>query len=59
MEDVASPAVDNNGGRDFRLPLSNALTEEEVILDRARRLEEFELQRLQVGPGHCYFVSVL
>jgi hypothetical protein len=55
MEDCNSGSVDNNGGRDFVLLLYDAPSEEDVLLERARAVTEFERQRAQVQPPPAFF----
>ena len=45
--------TDNNRGKDFRLPLQNAPTAEQVVRSRAQEASRFEAAAIQVGMcGH-------
>lgn len=48
--DTRSGAFDNNGGRDYSLPLAGASTEEEIQDRRAAIYEAAERERLAVCP---------
>ena len=48
--DTRSGAFDNNGGRDYSLPLAGASTEQEIQDRRAAIYEAAERERLAVCP---------
>lgn len=48
--DTRSGAFDNNGGKDYILPLAGASTEQEILDRRAAIYEAAERERLAVCP---------
>ena len=50
VTDTRSGVFDNNSGRDYKMPLLGASTEQEILDRKAAVFEEAERERLEVSP---------
>ena len=55
LVDQKTSIVDNNRGKDYHLPLANALTEKQILQRNAELLAELEQARHKVGSACLNF----